>query len=399
MTRRIHVFVSGCYDILHAGHVQFFREARALGTELTVCFASAEVLWAHKRRRSSLPDEHKHIILSSLSMVDHVVIGRGLKLGLDFEDHFLALRPQVLAVTEDDRYGDLKRDLCTRVGATYHVLEKTQPSVLPVSTTDLVNQIRAPSEAPLRVDFAGGWLDVPRYARADGYIVNCAISPLVSLQDWPYRARAGLGGSGAYALLRGGDGVRDELKLGVGWQDPAVIAETGLCVWKSGDEPRLEFKREGQMLRGRMALHWTGVPHDTPAVADLQRDFEDIARAGHMAREAVIRESLTGLAESIRRSHKVQINEGMHPLPPVTRALAWKYCGGGWGGYALYLFADQADRDHWVRQAGGMAVEPYLRLSAARAGVSASSVQEHEVVGVLPFIQETPSTVHRRRAA
>lgn len=26
------VFVSGCYDIVHAGHIQFFEEARALGT-------------------------------------------------------------------------------------------------------------------------------------------------------------------------------------------------------------------------------------------------------------------------------------------------------------------------------------------------------------------------------
>ena len=31
MTRKTHVFVSGCYDILHAGHLQFFSEARALG--------------------------------------------------------------------------------------------------------------------------------------------------------------------------------------------------------------------------------------------------------------------------------------------------------------------------------------------------------------------------------
>jgi len=37
----IKVFVSGCYDIIHAGHVQFFREARALGDHLTVSFASS----------------------------------------------------------------------------------------------------------------------------------------------------------------------------------------------------------------------------------------------------------------------------------------------------------------------------------------------------------------------
>ena len=165
-------------------------------------------------------------------MVDRVVMGTGAKHGLDFEDHFLRLRPDVLAVTEDDQYGDLKRALCARVGAQYHILAKTPPSFTPVSTTQVVRLIRAPSQAPLRIDFAGGWLDVPRFARPGAHIVNCAISPLVSLHDWPYRPQAGLGGSGAYAMLRGNDGVRSELNLGVGWQDPAVIAETGLWLVK-----------------------------------------------------------------------------------------------------------------------------------------------------------------------
>ena len=199
MARKIHVFVSGCYDILHAGHIQFFREARALGDELTVCFASADVLWAHTRRRGSLPDEHKRAILASVAMVDHVVMGEGAKPGLDFEDHFLRLKPDILAVTDDDQYADIKRELCARVGAKYRLLDKTPPAAAPVSTTELVSNIRAPGQAPLRVDFAGGWLDVPRFARPGGGIVNCAISPLVSLRHWPYRARAGLGGSGAYA--------------------------------------------------------------------------------------------------------------------------------------------------------------------------------------------------------
>lgn len=38
------VFVSGCYDIMHAGHLQFFSEARALGDFLIVSFASDDVL-------------------------------------------------------------------------------------------------------------------------------------------------------------------------------------------------------------------------------------------------------------------------------------------------------------------------------------------------------------------
>lgn len=357
----IHVFVSGCYDILHAGHIQFFREARALGDELTVCFASAEVLWAHKRRRSSLPDEHKQAILESLSVVDRVVMGEGKKTGLDFEDHFFRLKPDILAVTEDDQYGDLKRELCERVGAKYRVLEKTPPQFAPVSTTGLVNGIRAPVQAPLRVDFAGGWLDVPRLARPGAFIVNCAISPLVSLREWPYRARAGLGGSGAYALLQGDDGVASELDLGVGWQDPAVIAETGLCVWKSGPVPRLDLKRDGEMLRGRMALVWTGKPHDTPAFTDLTRDYDGIQKAAGIAREAVLRNNLDDLASAVRCSYQVQMDEGMRPLPDESSALAKKYCGGGWGGYALYLFATEAHRDTFVNRYDGIAIEPHLK--------------------------------------
>ncbi|MCW5549863.1 MAG: adenylyltransferase/cytidyltransferase family protein, partial [Opitutaceae bacterium] len=100
----IKVFVSGCYDIVHAGHVQFFREARALGDHLTVSFASADVLWLHKHRKSSLPDEHKRALIAALRMVDEVVVGRGLEEGIDFREDFLRIRPQILAVTEDDKY-------------------------------------------------------------------------------------------------------------------------------------------------------------------------------------------------------------------------------------------------------------------------------------------------------
>lgn len=161
----IRVFVSGCYDILHAGHLQFFREARALGSHLTVSFASADVLWRHKQRRSSLPDDHKQALIAGMNGVDAVVVGCGHEEGLDFKDDFLRLRPDILAVTEDDKYADAKRALCTEVGARYIVLPKTPPQFSPVSTTQIVHFIRAPEMAPLRVDFAGGWLDVPRFAR------------------------------------------------------------------------------------------------------------------------------------------------------------------------------------------------------------------------------------------
>ena len=365
------VFVSGCYDIIHAGHVQFFEEARALGDHLTVCFASAEVLWRHKQRRSSLPDEHKQALLAALRMVDAVVVGRGLEEGIDFREDFLRLRPDILAVTEDDKYSPLKWELCTQVGARYVVLPKTPPLFQAISTTDIVKFIRAPQEAPLRVDFGGGWLDVPRFARPGAFVVNCTISPTVSLCAWPYERNAGLGGSAAWAMLNGKDGVTAELDLGVGWQDPAVVAETGLCVWKSGPRPVLEVKHSGDFLRGRMALFWTGLEHSTPGVADQGRDYDGIARAGALAREGVWQQSIDGIAAGVRASYQVQRGEGMLPLPgdpaaatpaalTACRPLAWKYCGGGFGGYALYLFAEQARRDAACGLPGFRAVEPYL---------------------------------------
>ncbi len=43
---------------------------------------------------------------------------------------------------------------------------------------------------------------MPRLSRQEAYIVNCAISPLVSLVDWQFEIGGGLGGSAAYALLQ-----------------------------------------------------------------------------------------------------------------------------------------------------------------------------------------------------
>lgn len=360
MTR---IFVSGCYDIVHGGHVQFFEEARALGDHLTVSFASDDVLWIHKRRKPSIPEDHKQALLESMQMVDTVVVGDSHDEGLDFKEHFLRIRPDVLAVTEDDQYADLKRELCAQIGANYVVLPKTPPRFQPVSTSSIVRFVQAPTEAPLRVDFAGGWLDVPRFAREGEFIVNCAVSPLVSLRDWPYEKKAGLGGSGAWALINGRDGIDSELELGVGWQDPAVIRETGLCVWRSGPRPVLDFKRNGDFLAARLAVFWTGCQHDTPGVADLPRDFERIAESGRIARRGVLEASVDLLAEGVRAYHQTQIDEGMDILPVIDGELAHKYCGGGYGGYVLYLFDDEATRARAISITPELrAVEPFCRL-------------------------------------
>lgn len=356
------VFVSGCYDILHAGHLQFFEEAKGLGDYLIVSFASADVLWHHKKRKPSIPDDHKRALLEGLSIVDMVIVGQGMELGLDFKEEFMSIRPDILAVTEDDQYSEIKKELCQAIGAQYVVLPKTPPKFEPVSTSALVSRIQAPTHVPVRVDFAGGWLDVPSHAMPGAYVVNCSVTPMVSMREWPYERNAGLGGSGAWAVLNGWDPVKSELGLGVGWQDPAVISETGLCVWRSGQHPELDFKNTGAFLAGRMAVYYSGKPHDTPGLVDVKRDYKRIAQSSLIARSGAMEQRIDILAAGVSLYHSVQLDEGMEPLPEIEGTLAHKYCGGGHGGYALYLFETTEAREKALSRIKELRiVEPYCR--------------------------------------
>lgn len=354
------VLVSGCFDLLHGGHVEFLAQAKALGTRLVVCVPTDEVIQNHKRRRPALPLEHRVEIIKALSVVDQVVIGDDLEHGLNFQTKMREIKPDILAVTMDDEFEESKRRLCAETGAQYVQLPKTLTYVK-VSSTSLRNYIKAPEKVPLRVDFGGGWLDVPRFADPDSYVVNCAVTPAVSLAHWGYRLNGGLGGSAAYKILLGEDAFQSELGAGVGWQDPAVITETGLCAWVPGPRPTLKLKSDGKWLHGRMAVAWQGKPHNTPSLANNPRDLHIISNAGLICYRAVVDASLSLLAAGINTSYEGQRREGMEPLSDYGQ-LAQKYCGGGFGGYGLFLFAAPTQRDAFVN--GGedrIAVEPFVR--------------------------------------
>lgn len=226
---------------------------------------------------------------------------------------------------------------------------------------------------PLRIDIAGGWLDVPRFAVPGAYIVNVAISPRVNLWtptvdrqpvlSWEFGREvprgSGLGSSAAWHILNGHDVDAEESAQGCGWQDAEIIRQTGLVVWASGSEPVIAHRDDGQWLRGLMALYWTGKPHDSASLVERSRDFNAIARASHMACKAVMRRDVPSLADAIDYSYEQQSDEGMAPLP--TFGLAAKYCGAGHGGYAMYLFETPALRNAAVAKRGLMAVEPYCK--------------------------------------
>lgn len=355
------VMVSGCFDILHGGHIEFFSQAKKYGNYLIVSFANENVLLKHKQRKSSIPTDHKKRLLESIFLIDKVVVGDSCEeIGLDFINHFFEIKPDFLVSTEDDKYKDKKEAICSSSswGCKYICLEKTL-NYEKVSTTDILNWIKSPKESPLRVDFAGGWLDVPKFSIEGGFIVNCSIQPLVNLTEWNYHIGGGLGGSAAYAYLTGKDAVKSEIDMGVGWQDPAVIKETGLCVWRSGKTPILDFKLNPDWLNGKMALKWSGKTHKTYEFVDNKRNFDLILKAGLLAKEACLSRSIELLSKSIETSYLAQLSEGMDAI--TKYGIASKYCGGGFGGYILYLFNDEKERYKSIIENEMIAIEPYIR--------------------------------------
>ena len=88
------VLTTGCYDVLHAGHVRHLERARALGTRLVVALNSdASVVSIKGPDRPINPQEQRKTVLEALRCVDEVRIFGGPNAIPIIEE----LRPEVLA--------------------------------------------------------------------------------------------------------------------------------------------------------------------------------------------------------------------------------------------------------------------------------------------------------------
>ena len=69
------VFTNGCFDILHAGHVRYLREARELGNVLVVGMNSdSSVARLKGPARPVVPQAERKELLCSLRFVDYVCL-------------------------------------------------------------------------------------------------------------------------------------------------------------------------------------------------------------------------------------------------------------------------------------------------------------------------------------
>jgi cytidyltransferase-like protein len=104
--------VFGTFDMVHPGHVDLFRQARALDTEpyLIVSLARDTVVQRIKGARARRSEAERKSLLERNVLVDEVVLGQED----GYIEHILAAKPDIIALGYDQRgeYVDrLERDL------------------------------------------------------------------------------------------------------------------------------------------------------------------------------------------------------------------------------------------------------------------------------------------------
>lgn len=166
------VFVSGCFDMLHSGHVAFIQEAASFGN-LYVCIGSDDTIHQLKGRYPVNNQDERRYMIRSLKYVADCRINRGSGI-LDFLAELDEIQPDIFVVNEDGNTPQ-KAQLCKEKDIEYKVLKRIPHGDLPRrSTTDL----RKECTIPYRIDIAGGWLDQPWVSELyPGPVITISIEP------------------------------------------------------------------------------------------------------------------------------------------------------------------------------------------------------------------------------
>lgn len=85
------VFANGCFEILHVGHIRFFKEAKSLGHVLIIATNSDKsLLQLGKRKEIIIPEDERLEVLSAIKYIDYVTVMNDLtadKLLLELKPH------------------------------------------------------------------------------------------------------------------------------------------------------------------------------------------------------------------------------------------------------------------------------------------------------------------------
>ncbi|MDD4813471.1 MAG: adenylyltransferase/cytidyltransferase family protein [Bacteroidales bacterium] len=363
------VFVSGCYDLLHSGHVAFFREAAQYG-DLYVGIGSDATIRELKGRGTVNSEEERLYMVKAVRYVTDAWINRGSGI-MDFEEDVRRFLPDIFLVNEDGN-SPAKAALCKELGIKYVVLERIPEAGLPARSTTSIRSADS-SLLPYRLDLAGTWIDQPYVSKyGHGWAITISLEPIIDYNErcgmststrnaarriWPYQLPPERPEKLAEMLFRfENEPGRTEIS---GAQDAIGICMPGLNrhyydghYWPSKieschDEEILSWLEEHLY----MVLLWPRPAgfNPVPGAQLTAEGVQALTRAAALCWDAILERDLHAFAQQFKASFEAQVSLFPDMVNPQIQkvmdsyrevALAWKLAGAGGGGY-LALVAEK----------------------------------------------------------
>jgi cytidyltransferase-like protein len=359
------VFVSGCYDMLHSGHVAFFEEAATYG-DLYVGIGSDATISGLKARKTINAEQERLYMVKSLKAVKDAWINSGSGL-MDFEAEVRQLKPDIFFVNEDGYTPD-KQKFCQGLGIELVVSKRLpRPGLPPRSTTAL----RKECHIPYRLDLAGGWLDQPFVSKYHpGPVITISIEPEIEFND-----RSGMSSSTRAKAI-------DLWQTDIPEGDKEKLAHTLFCVENppgsvyisgSQDSIGIVFPGVNKLIYPKGA-YW---PEKITSLTDedtlswIERHLwfinlsprgkefnvlsetnitpggaKSLADAAELLWKAITEKDIQLFGQAFRQSFEAQIAMFPHMVNPAimktiesykNQALGWKISGAGGGGYLVLV--------------------------------------------------------------
>jgi cytidyltransferase-like protein len=172
------VMVSGCYDLLHGGHVAFFKTASSYGN-VYVSIGRDDNLLLLKGKKPVFSEQERLYIVKSIRYVYDAFLSSGTGL-LDFEPDMKRIKPEIFIVNQDGHTPD-KESLCKKLGIQYIVLDRIPEPGLPSRSSSATKR---DMKFPYRLCLAGGWIDQPWVSKMHpGSVVVAQIRPTMDFND------------------------------------------------------------------------------------------------------------------------------------------------------------------------------------------------------------------------
>ena len=164
------VFVSGCYDGLHSGHLEFFRHARRLGDRVVVSIASDETIRQVKKREPLIREHDRYLMVAAMDCVDEAFVCRGQHNARDCLSYLRNYQVGVWLLIDDDALMAEKRRIADELGIELVISYRPEVGYTTSRIIESIEErgVRAPS-ADVGIARTGGAGSDPRQRPVESY--------------------------------------------------------------------------------------------------------------------------------------------------------------------------------------------------------------------------------------